>query len=56
LNASGAVIDSSKAFVCGHSLGGWTSLAAAFGEQDVFKATLSFDPRYYCDLDELAGN
>ena len=37
-------------------MGGWTSLASAFGDQDVFKATLAFDPGYNCDLDELAGN
>ena len=37
-------IDTDKMIIAGHSLGGWTSILAAEGDQDLFKASLSFDP------------
>ena len=51
-NAPKAIIDSTKTFVCGHSLGGWTSLLSTFGDQNVFKASLSFDPAFSCHMEE----
>jgi hypothetical protein len=40
-------------FICGNSLGGWTSMLATFGDQDVFKASLSFDPAYMFHWDKV---
>jgi len=53
LNAPGSVIDSSKTLMVGHSLGGWTSMLATFGDQDVFKASLTFDPAYSVHMDDV---
>jgi hypothetical protein len=51
-----AYIDQDKLFMCGHSLGGWTSLQSTFGDQNVFKATLSFDPAYNAHLEKIMNN
>jgi hypothetical protein len=39
--------------VAGYSLGGWTSILAASGTQDVFKCSLSFDPSHMSHNDEI---
>ena len=56
LGAGTCNIDGSKMFICGHSLGGWTSMLATFGNQDVFKASLSFDPGWISHHDAVKAN
>jgi enterochelin esterase-like enzyme len=42
-----------KMFITGQSIGGWTSIYAACGDQEYFKATLSHDPAFYPHINEL---
>lgn len=39
--------------VAGYSLGGWTSILATVGDQDIFKCSLSFDPSHLSHVDEI---
>lgn len=40
-------------FITGQAIGGWTSIYAACGDQEYFKATLSHDPAFYPHVNEL---
>lgn len=54
LNCPGVNLDTSKMFMCGHSAGAWTTMLSTFGDQDIYKAALVFDP-FNSDVDNKMG-